>query len=994
MATFTKDDLRVRKTHDTIKDLAPELQTYYIPCKYNVYVATLLDESIPVDVRVKKCITVLRQILRMHSCYILSNQVMKYGEKKVHYTLVTSLLNKLTAQNCKKLTPALLSVIEADHTNGMKLLDHCCINVDRMAVFLDVLSLVTYKHELSAKFASDLSPHTRALLAAWCSGDHADYDLFCKLQKMLGSLRARMRILEMFVARGLIPTADMRDLVACAMSDLREVELQIACMESVSRCFWPQTALPGLLEQLSCLPFKLRFKTGLVGLDKLLARKKAGNVEFPEEGAQAAYNGMPAVQKHRVHNNPHRGGYMRTTGTAGSFQVDVMLLPKRPNNARYALVLVHILSRYAFVYSMGSKSDANVLKCFDTFMSDIEGFGVFSARLREVRKMRIVADRAGEAAATATAAAAAGTTGARGARGARAAPHPRPRSWEPCKAAGNASSACPVSEPPFGISGDAQFGNAQLKDALQQRGFLVQTHIAYMDHNTGGDKLGVIDRFIRTLRRLLSLRADTSGAGLVSNAMLAECVENYNTTPHSSLRLDGKLLSPEDVLGGPMGTRNSRAAAEQRLAQLRWLNSQHNKRVGALLLPRYPRLGEQVRVYVHKADRTQLGKKASQQFSSFTYTVKGYHPGTSHRFVVDGDPCEYKYHELLRNATPAPAPATGTGAALQGGEEPYQQQRREARTQRQRDAELRNLGVDPAAAAAAATAQASGGPGVQTRGRRNAGTAAAAPTMPAPARAPLPKKPSPDRIREILLDREFLDDDDNDAVTAGPSSPSQREYYVSIGDGSGAQDRVWVPESALNARALVAYWSTRLGAPPSLQGARMKNAVSLKALQAWVDSTPDAAASTPPPASLTKAADPPKAPVPPPEKRDYPVERLERHILANDNTYWYEVKWLGWSSRHNSLVHQSDITKAARDEYWARKRAEDYEVDRLLRHVVDNKGKRLYEVSWVGYGSDENRMVPEKDINRAALDSYWDAFPKRRPQSLRGSDDVGPAKNN
>lgn len=88
VATFTKDDLRVRGTHESIKELIPELRNYYIPCKFNVYVASLMDDTIPVDVRVKKCITVLRQILRMHSCYILSNQVMKYGEKKVHYTLV------------------------------------------------------------------------------------------------------------------------------------------------------------------------------------------------------------------------------------------------------------------------------------------------------------------------------------------------------------------------------------------------------------------------------------------------------------------------------------------------------------------------------------------------------------------------------------------------------------------------------------------------------------------------------------------------------------------------------------------------------------------------------------------------------------------------------------------------------------------------------------------------------------------------------------------
>lgn len=173
---------------------------------------------------------------------------------------VTSLLNKLTEQNCKKLTPALLNVIEADHGNGMKLLDHCCINVDRMAVFLDVLSLVTYKHELSSKFAAQLQVHVAALLAAWHSGDHADYDLFCALQKMQGSLRARMRILEMFVGRGLIPTTEMRALVGSALAALPEVELRIACLESVSRRFWPQEVLPDLLSLAPSLPFKLQFK--------------------------------------------------------------------------------------------------------------------------------------------------------------------------------------------------------------------------------------------------------------------------------------------------------------------------------------------------------------------------------------------------------------------------------------------------------------------------------------------------------------------------------------------------------------------------------------------------------------------------------------------------------------------------------------------------------------------------------------------------------------
>lgn len=87
-AVFTKDDLRARNTPELIMPLVEELKGYYIPCKFRVYVAPLHDDTVDVDVRVKKCITLLRQILRLHSVYMLSNQVMKFGEKKVHYTIM------------------------------------------------------------------------------------------------------------------------------------------------------------------------------------------------------------------------------------------------------------------------------------------------------------------------------------------------------------------------------------------------------------------------------------------------------------------------------------------------------------------------------------------------------------------------------------------------------------------------------------------------------------------------------------------------------------------------------------------------------------------------------------------------------------------------------------------------------------------------------------------------------------------------------------------
>lgn len=77
--TFTKEDLVKMGTVDQVTAMQEELQSYYIPCKARVYV---------VDLTPQKCITILRQILRLHTCCLFSNQKMKDGIKRVHYTIV------------------------------------------------------------------------------------------------------------------------------------------------------------------------------------------------------------------------------------------------------------------------------------------------------------------------------------------------------------------------------------------------------------------------------------------------------------------------------------------------------------------------------------------------------------------------------------------------------------------------------------------------------------------------------------------------------------------------------------------------------------------------------------------------------------------------------------------------------------------------------------------------------------------------------------------
>jgi hypothetical protein len=77
--TFTKEDLRNRGTVEKVSALLSELKTFYIPCKARVYL---------VDIDEQKCITILRQIMRLHSVYLLSNQRMRCSIKAVHYVLV------------------------------------------------------------------------------------------------------------------------------------------------------------------------------------------------------------------------------------------------------------------------------------------------------------------------------------------------------------------------------------------------------------------------------------------------------------------------------------------------------------------------------------------------------------------------------------------------------------------------------------------------------------------------------------------------------------------------------------------------------------------------------------------------------------------------------------------------------------------------------------------------------------------------------------------
>ena len=68
---FTAKDLEKINTVDRFKIIIPLLQVYYLPCKFKIYL---------VDLHVQKCLTVLRQVIRLYNVRLISTE--RYLKKR------------------------------------------------------------------------------------------------------------------------------------------------------------------------------------------------------------------------------------------------------------------------------------------------------------------------------------------------------------------------------------------------------------------------------------------------------------------------------------------------------------------------------------------------------------------------------------------------------------------------------------------------------------------------------------------------------------------------------------------------------------------------------------------------------------------------------------------------------------------------------------------------------------------------------------------------
>tara|TARA_B100000424_G_C22921642_1_gene490369 strand:- start:706 stop:1095 length:390 start_codon:yes stop_codon:yes gene_type:complete len=85
--SFTRENLVDLKTVEKMNDMIDSLSLYYIPCKSKQYLTDLTE---------KKCITVLRQLLKIHNYTLFSKEKFVKGKKHLFYQVIPIQVELLT----------------------------------------------------------------------------------------------------------------------------------------------------------------------------------------------------------------------------------------------------------------------------------------------------------------------------------------------------------------------------------------------------------------------------------------------------------------------------------------------------------------------------------------------------------------------------------------------------------------------------------------------------------------------------------------------------------------------------------------------------------------------------------------------------------------------------------------------------------------------------------------------------------------------------------
>lgn len=79
--TFSKYDMETHGTVQCVTQLVPQLEGFYMPCKARTYLH---------DLTPKKCVTILKQIIRLHGMTLMSRERNLQGRKVIFYQIMGS----------------------------------------------------------------------------------------------------------------------------------------------------------------------------------------------------------------------------------------------------------------------------------------------------------------------------------------------------------------------------------------------------------------------------------------------------------------------------------------------------------------------------------------------------------------------------------------------------------------------------------------------------------------------------------------------------------------------------------------------------------------------------------------------------------------------------------------------------------------------------------------------------------------------------------------
>ena len=197
------------------------------------------------------------------------------------------------------------------------------------------------------------------------------------------------------------------------------------------------------------------------------------------------------------------------------------------------------------------------------------------------------------------------------------------------------------------VCGDDAFNNKDFAKLNKERRILVMTGIAKHDHGSYGNRLGILDRFVRTLKNRVRVHMQLNGPKY--HDAMTGIVDDYNKTLHSSLFK--KRQTPNNVFESP-----------EMLTKIRADNANHNKRIKSKM-KFYPP-GTEVRILEEKKT---FGKETAR-FSAQVHTVNGM---TYNKYQINSStgktimPRLYKEWELLKVDREKIIPYSHGAAAVQ-----------------------------------------------------------------------------------------------------------------------------------------------------------------------------------------------------------------------------------------------------------------------------------------------------------------------------------------